>query len=69
MPIYTSALLRASLRDEREKVILAKDSRVDSPLLWVHIASNGDFNTYPLDVFKCIDDFKCFVRYGSAHGK
>jgi len=69
IPIYTSVLLRALLRDEREEVILGKDSRQDTPPLWVHLASNGDFNAYPLRAFRCIDDFKCFIRYGSAHGK
>ena len=69
LPVYTSVLLRDILRDEREEVILAKDSREDTSPLWVHITSSGDYNTYPLRAFKTIYDFKCFVRYSSAHGK
>ena len=69
IPLYASVLLRSLLSLEEGEVVLVKDSRADQEPLWAHITPSGEFNTYPLRAFSNIEDFRGFIRYGSAHGK
>lgn len=65
-PVYVSTLLERVLKNGR--VYLAKDTRVEDSLLWVH-EDGSTLDTYPISKFDSIDDFKDYITYHYAQEK